>query len=130
MDATDTIANWIVNTTYEDISPEAIQVGNESCFDVIGVILARSAQSAGEIIKKYLPIKARPPKLLCCPPENKARSPMPLLPTAPWDMPGTSTTSEASVILPSLCSPPCLPSANTPEPRAGTFWKLTWSYVR
>ena len=104
MGATDTIANWIVNTTYEDISPEAIQVGNESCFDVIGVILARSAQPAGEIIKKYLSIKGRPPKLPCCPPENKARSPMPLLPTAPWDMPWTSTTSEASLIPPSLSS--------------------------
>ena len=46
MGATDTIANWIVNTTYEDIPPEAIRVANESCFDVdvIGVILAGSAQ--------------------------------------------------------------------------------------
>ena len=40
MGATDTIANWIVNTTYEAIPPEAIRVANESCFDVIGVILA------------------------------------------------------------------------------------------
>ena len=54
MGATDTIANWIVNTTYEDIPPEAIRVANESCFDVIGVILAGSAQPAGEIIKKYV----------------------------------------------------------------------------
>ena len=54
MGATDTIANWIINTTYEDIPPEAIRVANESCFDVIGVILAGSAQPAGEIIKKYV----------------------------------------------------------------------------
>ena len=54
MGVTDTIANWIVNPTYEDIPPEAIRVANESCFDVIGVILAGSAQPAGEIIKKYV----------------------------------------------------------------------------
>ena len=54
MGATDTIAKWIVNTTYEDIPPDAIRVANESCFDVIGVILAGSAQPVGEIIKKYV----------------------------------------------------------------------------
>ena len=54
MGATDTIAKWIVNTTYEDIPPDAIRVANESCFDVIGVILAGSAQPGGDIIKKYV----------------------------------------------------------------------------
>ena len=54
MGATDTIAKWIVNTTYEDIPPDALRVANESCFDVIGVILAGSAQPVGEIIKKYV----------------------------------------------------------------------------
>jgi len=54
MGATDTIAKWIVNTTYEDIPPDAIRVANESCFDVIGVILAGSTQPVGEIIKKYV----------------------------------------------------------------------------
>ena len=54
MGATDTIAKWIVNTTYEDIPPDAIRVANESCFDVIGVILAGSAQPVGAIIKKYV----------------------------------------------------------------------------
>ena len=54
MGATDTIAKWIVNTTYEDIPPDAIRVANESCFDVIGVILAGSVQPVGEIIKKYV----------------------------------------------------------------------------
>ena len=62
MDATDTIANWIVNTTYEDISPGAIRVANESCFDVIGVILAGSAQPAGEIIKKYVAYQGAAPQ--------------------------------------------------------------------
>ena len=54
MGATDTIAKWIVNTTYEDIPPDAIRVANESCFDVIGDILAGSAQPVGDIIKKYV----------------------------------------------------------------------------
>jgi 2-methylcitrate dehydratase PrpD len=54
MGATDTIVKWIVNTTYEDIPPDAIRVANESCFDVIGVILAGSAQPVGDIIKKYV----------------------------------------------------------------------------
>ena len=54
MGATDTIAKWIVNTTYEDIPPDAIRVANESCFDVIGGILAGSAQPVGDIIKKYV----------------------------------------------------------------------------
>ena len=54
MGATDTIAKWIVNTTYEDIPPDAIRVANESCFDVIGVILAGSAQPVGDIIKNYV----------------------------------------------------------------------------
>ncbi len=54
MGTTDTIAKWIVNTTYEDIPPDAIRVANESCFDVIGVILAGSAQPVGDIIKKYV----------------------------------------------------------------------------
>ena len=40
MGATETIAKWIVNTTYEDIPPDAIRVANESCFDLLGVILA------------------------------------------------------------------------------------------
>ena len=44
MGATETIANWIVNTGYEDIPPDAIRVANESCFDLLGVILAGSAQ--------------------------------------------------------------------------------------
>jgi 2-methylcitrate dehydratase PrpD len=54
MGATETIAKWIVNTDYEDIPPEAIRVANESCFDLLGVILAGSTQPVGEIIQQYV----------------------------------------------------------------------------
>ena len=54
MGATETIASWIVNTNYEDIPPEAIRVANESCFDLLGVILAGSTQPVGEIIQQYV----------------------------------------------------------------------------
>ena len=54
MGATETIAKWIVNTSYEDIPPEAIRVANESCFDLLGVILAGSTQPVGEIIQQYV----------------------------------------------------------------------------
>ncbi len=64
MGATDTIAKWIVNTTYEDIPPDAIRVANESCFDVIGVILAGSAQPVGDIIKKYVADQGAAPQAM------------------------------------------------------------------
>ena len=54
MGATETIAQWIIDTGYEDIPPEAIRVANESCFDLLGVILAGSMQPVGEIIKQYV----------------------------------------------------------------------------
>jgi 2-methylcitrate dehydratase PrpD len=54
MGATEKIAKWVVNTSYEDIPPDAIRVANESCFDLLGVILAGSAQPVGEIIQKYV----------------------------------------------------------------------------
>ena len=54
MGATETIAGWIVSTSYEDIPPEAIRVANESCFDLLGVILAGSTQPVGEIIQQYV----------------------------------------------------------------------------
>ena len=53
MGATEKIASWIVNTSYEDIPPEAIRVANESCFDLLGVILAGSTQPVSEIIQQY-----------------------------------------------------------------------------
>ena len=45
MGVTEKVAKWIVDTTYEDIPPDAIRVANESCFDLVGVILAGSTQS-------------------------------------------------------------------------------------
>ena len=54
MGATETIARWVVNTNYEDIPPDAIRVANESCFDLLGVILAGSVQPVGQIIQEYV----------------------------------------------------------------------------
>ena len=54
MGATERIAKWVVNTSYEDIPPEAIRVANESCFDLLGVILAGSTEPVGEIIRGYV----------------------------------------------------------------------------
>ena len=54
MGATETVAQWIVNTSYEDIPPDAIRVARESCFDCLGVILAGAAQPVGQIIQKYV----------------------------------------------------------------------------
>ena len=54
MGATETIARWVVNTSYEDIPPDAIRVANESCFDLLGVILAGSVQPVGQIIQNYV----------------------------------------------------------------------------
>ena len=54
MGATDTIANWIVTTSYEDIPPDAVRVARESCFDCIGVILAGAAQPVGQLIQSYV----------------------------------------------------------------------------
>ena len=53
MGATEMVAKWVVETTYEDIPPDAIRVANESCFDLVGVILAGSTQQVGEIIRGY-----------------------------------------------------------------------------
>ena len=53
MGATEMVAKWIVETTYEDIPPDAIRVANESCFDLVGVILAGSTQKVGDIIRNY-----------------------------------------------------------------------------
>ena len=54
MGATETVARWIVNTSYEDIPPDAISVANESCFDLLGVILAGSTEQVGEIIRQFV----------------------------------------------------------------------------
>ena len=54
MGVTENVAKWIVNTSYEDIPPDAIRVANESCFDLLGVILAGSVQPVGAIIQQYV----------------------------------------------------------------------------
>ena len=54
MGTTEVIAKWIVDTNYEDIPPDAIRVANESCFDLLGVILAGSTQPVGQIIQEYV----------------------------------------------------------------------------
>ena len=54
MGATETIAKWIVNTTYEDIPPDALRVANESCFDVLGVILAGVGLGIGENLAGFI----------------------------------------------------------------------------
>ena len=54
MGATEKIAKWIIDTGYEDIPPDAIRVANESCFDLLGVILAGSTEPVGEIIRQYV----------------------------------------------------------------------------
>jgi 2-methylcitrate dehydratase PrpD len=62
MGATETIAKWIVNTNYEDIPPDAIRVANESCFDLLGVILAAATEPVGEIIQQYVADQGGPPE--------------------------------------------------------------------
>ena len=54
MGATEKIASWIVSTDYEDIPPDAIRVANESCFDLLGVILAGSTEPVADIIQQYV----------------------------------------------------------------------------
>ena len=54
MGATEKIAKWIIDTGYEDIPPDAIRVANESCFDLLGVILAGSTQPVAEIIQGFV----------------------------------------------------------------------------
>ena len=54
MGATESVARWIVDTTYEDIPPDVIDAAKQSCFDCLGVILAGSVQPVGQIIQKYV----------------------------------------------------------------------------
>ncbi|MFQ5873527.1 MAG: hypothetical protein ACE5JL_06970 [Dehalococcoidia bacterium] len=53
MGATARVAEWIVNTSYEDIPPAAIKKAEESCFDLIGCILAGATEDFGPIILHY-----------------------------------------------------------------------------
>ena len=54
MGATETVCKWVVNTSYENIPPEAIKAGEESYFDCLGLSLSGSVQPLGRIIHKYV----------------------------------------------------------------------------
>ena len=54
MGATETVSQWIVETSIEDIPPDAMRVTQESCFDCIGVILAGAVQPVGQIVAEYI----------------------------------------------------------------------------
>jgi 2-methylcitrate dehydratase PrpD len=54
VNATELIANFIVNTTYEDLPEKAIQIAKMSLIDSIGTCLAGSTTDAGQIITDYL----------------------------------------------------------------------------
>ena len=51
MGATETVSKWVVNTSYEDIPPEALKAAKESC---LGLALSGSVQPLGRIIHKYV----------------------------------------------------------------------------
>ena len=54
MNATEKISNWIVDTSYEDILPEAVRAARESYFDCLGVALSGSVQPLGRIVTEYV----------------------------------------------------------------------------
>ena len=54
MGATETIANWIVNTSYEAIPPAAVQAAREAYLDCLGLALSGSVQPLGKIITDYV----------------------------------------------------------------------------
>ena len=54
MGATETIANWIVDTSYEDIPPESVQAAREAYLDCLGLALSGSVQPLGRIITEYV----------------------------------------------------------------------------
>ncbi|MBI4332826.1 MAG: MmgE/PrpD family protein [Chloroflexi bacterium] len=54
MGPTEHIADWIVNTRYEDMPAGAKKVAQETAFDCLGVMLAGSAQPHGRLIMRYI----------------------------------------------------------------------------
>ena len=62
MDATETVARWIVNTSYADIPADAVMAAKETHFDCLGLVLAGSAQPLGQIIQKYVSKQGGPPE--------------------------------------------------------------------
>ena len=62
MGATETIARWIVNTSYEDIPSHALTAAKEIVFDCLGLMLAGSTEELGQIIQKYVSMQGGPPE--------------------------------------------------------------------
>ncbi|MBI4333337.1 MAG: MmgE/PrpD family protein [Chloroflexi bacterium] len=53
MGPTEQMANWIVNTTYDEMPAAAKRVAGETCFDCLGGMLAGSVQPLGRTIIDY-----------------------------------------------------------------------------
>lgn len=54
MGTTEKLAQFIVETSYEDISPAAIQAAKRAMLDTLGVMLAGSQEPAGKIITSFV----------------------------------------------------------------------------
>ena len=62
MGATDTIARWMVETSYKDMPSDTVRAAKETYFDCLGVMLAGSAEPPGVIIQKYVSEQGGPPE--------------------------------------------------------------------
>ena len=62
MGATETVARWIVTTSYADLPAEAVRAAKETYFDCVGLVLAGSVQPLGQIIQKYVSEQGGPPE--------------------------------------------------------------------
>src|SRR5438128_8953730 len=51
---TDYVGRFVVNTTYEDIPADVIELGKKSILDGLGLALAESRDQTGTICPKYL----------------------------------------------------------------------------
>ena len=131
MGATEKIAKWIIDTGYEDIPPDAIRVANESCFDLLGVILAGSTEPVGEIIRQYVADQGGNRR------GDRAgdRPAQHLLPSGPCQRdngprPGLRRLRRVSGIPRWQSSPLCWPWERRPAQPDGTCWKPMSSAVR
>jgi 2-methylcitrate dehydratase PrpD len=51
---TDYVGRFVVNTTYEDIPPDVVELGKKSILDGLGLALAGSRAQTGTICRRYL----------------------------------------------------------------------------
>jgi 2-methylcitrate dehydratase PrpD len=51
---TDYVGKFVVNTTYEDIPPDVVELGKKSILDGLGLALAGSRAQTGAICRRYL----------------------------------------------------------------------------